>query len=214
MLYTAGVDSDFELLDAWKDGDRSAGDALVQRHFDTVFRFLSRKTTDDVSDLVQQIFLKCVESRDRFRKQASFKTYLLAIAKHELYAFWRKRKRDQALDFSASSLADLDPRPSTLAAEKREQRLLLEAIRSIPLDLQIALELHYWEEMTGPELAEVLEVPEGTVRSRLRRAREALHRRMTELAQAGDPMLSTLDDLDRWAASLKSIVDEAGVGAT
>ena len=63
---------------------------------------------------------------------------------------------------------------SAEAAQHEEQRLLLEALRRIPLDLQIAIELHYWEGMSGPDLAQVLDIPEGTVRSRLRRAREPL----------------------------------------
>src|SRR5690606_12989864 len=94
--------------------------------------------------------------------------------------------------------------PSHLDA-RHEQRLLLAALRHIPLDLQIALELHYWEGMAGPELAEVLGVPEGTVRSRLRRAKELLTERLGELADSPALLESTLSDLDGWARSLEQL---------
>ena len=85
--------------------------------------------------------------------------------------------------------------------------LLARALRSIPLDLQVALELHYWEELSGPELAAVLEIPEGTVRSRLRRGRELLAERLQAFA-CDDAALakSSLDDIDGWASSLKAFM--------
>ena len=175
---------DFELLDRWRAGDAAAGNQLFERHFDSLYRFLSRKIDGDAADLVQRTLLGCVEARDRFRGEASFRTFLFAIARNELYGFWRQRKKRGDLDFSVSSLEDLGPTPSRMVAKRREHVLLLEAIKTIPLDLQIAIELHYWEGLRGPELARVLEIPEGTVRSRVRRAKEALREKMVELAGA------------------------------
>jgi len=195
--------SDYDLLDAWSAGDRSKGDELFHRYFDSIYRFFSRKVQGDVEDLIQKTFLACVEGRDKFRKEASFRTYLFSIARNQLYRYWRNRKHDNALDFTASSLHDLGPTPSAQAARHQEQRLLLEALLRIPLDLQIAIELHYWEGMSGPELAEVLDIPEGTVRSRLRRAKEALEAQLSELATNQDQLRSTLDNFDRWARSLR-----------
>ena len=62
--------------------------------------------------------------------------------------------------------------------------------------------------MTGPELAEVLAIPEGTVRSRLRRAQEALETAMTELAEDPETLASTRAGLDKWAASLARVVHD------
>lgn len=76
-----------------------------------------------------------------------------------------------------SSVADLcEPgaTPSQLIAAKQEQRLLLRALREIRLHYQVILELYFWEKMTEPQVAPVLDVPEGTVRTRLRTARIAL----------------------------------------
>lgn len=198
---------DFALLDRWRAGDRAAGNELFQRHFDSLYRFLSRKIDGDAADLVQRTLLGCVEARDRFRGEASFRTFLFAIARNELYGFWRQRKKNNNLDFSVSSLEDLGPTPSRVVAKRRDQVLLLEALHHIPLDLQIAIELHYWEGMRGPELARVLEIPEGTVRSRVRRAKEALRAKMTELA--GVEQQFSDDDVESSMCSLRKVVVES-----
>lgn len=195
------MEEDLELLDRWRGGDVTAGNELFERHFESVHRFFVNKAPSDAADLVQRTFLACVEARDRFREQSSFRTFLFAIAHHELLAHWRKRARAD-LDPSISSLRDLDPSPSTLLARMAEERHLLEALRSIPIELQIALELFYWEGLTGPELANVLDVPEGTARSRLRRGLQLLRDRLAELDQRPGRLASTLASLDGWARSI------------
>ena len=197
------MDDDAELLARWRAGDAEAGNALFERHFDAIYGFFARKLNGDVSDLVQQTFAALTEGRDRFEGNASVRTYLFAIARHQLYAHYRQRRRDQNLRFDVTSLHDLEPTPSAAARKKSDDRLLLEALRRIPLDLQIAVELCYWEGLSGPEMARVLEVPEGTVRSRLRRALEML-REEAQRVGAGDVRLaSTLTDLDRWARAVQ-----------
>jgi RNA polymerase sigma-70 factor (ECF subfamily) len=203
------VDTDFELLDAWGAGDKIAGNRLFHRHFRSVFRFFNNKIDGGVEDLVQQTFLGCVEGRERFRRESTFKTYLLATARNVLYLEYRRRRRnDDRLDFATHSVADLAPSPSAIVAEVREQRLLLRALRSIPLDYQIALELQMWEGLTGPQMAVVLDLAEPGVRSRLHRAKQALRQRILQLEGAPAPHGSTSDDLERWAASLRELVAE------
>jgi RNA polymerase sigma-70 factor (ECF subfamily) len=192
---------DLDLLERWRAGDAEAGSDLFEHHFDAVHRFFVNKAPADAADLVQRTFLACVEARDRFRQQSSFRTFLFAIAHHELLAHWRKRARAD-LDPSVSSLRDLDPSPSTMLARVAEERHLLEALRSVPMELQIALELFYWEGLTGAELAEVLGVPEGTARSRLRRGLELLRKRLEELDRSPVRLASTLASLDGWARSI------------
>jgi DNA-directed RNA polymerase specialized sigma24 family protein len=89
-------------------------------------------------------------------------------------------------------------------AVHQEQRLLLEALRRIPLDYQLVLELYYWEDMAAPELAQVLGLPEGTVRSRLRRAKEALSEKMTSLVHEPELLKTTMSSLDKWVRSLRA----------
>ena len=195
---------DFELLDRWRSGDMAAADALFGRYFDCLYRFFARKSSDDVTDLVQRTLLGLVEGADRFRKASRFRTFVYAVAKHELYAHWRRQKKDQRLDFTVSSLMDLNASPTTHMAKRQEERLLLEALRRVPLELQIAVELHYWEGLTGPEIADVLEIPEGTVRSRLRRGLTSIKSELARLNASDAAMASTLSGLESWAQSLKN----------
>jgi RNA polymerase sigma factor (sigma-70 family) len=201
--------TDFDLLDAWQQGDTAAGSTLFNRHFDSVFRFFDRKVDGDAADLCQRTFLACVEAGERFRRHSSFRTFLFSIARHELYSFWRTKRRSPELDFGTTSIVDLAPTPSHVALAKQQHRLLLEALRSIPLDLQIVVELHFWESLSGPELAEVLEIPEGTVRSRLRRARETLDAKLEELATSPAILANTVNNLDGWARSLRDELGQA-----
>jgi len=196
--------TDVELLHAWRGGDRRAGEQLFERHYAAVARFFRNKLEFGVDDLIQRTFLACVEGRERIRGDASFRTYLFAVARNLLGKHYRGMQRhDARLDFGVTSVHDLAPSPSVVVAEHQQQRLLLEALRRIPLDHQLVLELYYWERLTSAEIARVLDVPHGTARTRLRRARQLLEERMRALQ--GDPALveSTLANLESWAASLR-----------
>ena len=196
-------DSDYDLLDQWRSGNEAAGQELFARHFDSVYRFFFNKAEDATDDLVQQTFLACVEGRDDFRQQASFRTYLFSIARNRLFKWLRgksRRKDDQpaatgAIRFSVASAM----------AERQEQRLLLKALRALPTDLQIALELSYWEEVTDRELAALLEMPVGTVKSRLRKGRQMLEQQMTRLARSPEQLKSTVDNFEAWARSIRKL---------
>lgn len=202
---------DRELLDAWRAGDRTAGERLVARHFRTVYGFFRNKIESEIEDLVQRTFLRCLEARDAFRGESSFRTYLLAIARNELFGHFRGRGVRLDPQQTSIALIDTGTRPSAIVDRKREHRLLVRALRTLPLDEQILLELFYFEELPGPELAVVLSVPEGTVRTRLRRARALLEKAVAELEAAGEGVRATTDDIDRWAASLRSVIRQEGL---
>ena len=200
--------SDFDLLDAWAAGDKRAAKELIDRHIAAIVRFFRNKAGGEgVEDLVQDTFLACVGARDRFRREASFRTFLFATARNVLFAHLRRRqKHADALDPEVQSVADLAPGPSTIIAGKHEQRVLLEALRALPLDYQIALELYHWEELTGPELAEVLGIGEPALRSRLHRAKQELRRQVERIAASPEELSSTLGNLDAWAAGLRAVL--------
>ncbi len=204
---------DFALLDQWGSGDRGAGNTLLMRHFDTVYRFFVSKIGNDteVDDLIQRVFLACVESRDSFRREASFRTFLLAVARHELFRHFRQNRTRGARSESLGSMSVAELGSSVRAAmvRREEERLLLSALREIPVDLQITIELHYWEGLTTAELATVLEIPQGTVKSRLRRAREALHEAMARISKDAATLESTISDFEHWAVQVRERVAEA-----
>jgi RNA polymerase sigma-70 factor (ECF subfamily) len=94
--------------------------------------------------------------------------------------------------------------PVASAMHHQEQRLLLEGLRRIPLTHQTALELHYWEELTAAEIAEVLGIPLGTAKTRLRDGRAHLEDQLRQIASSPEALRSTLDDLDRWARRVRA----------
>jgi len=200
------VIGDEELLEAWNHGDADAGEQLFDRYFVRLVRFFRTKVHGDVQELVQQTFLGCLEGRRRFRGEGSFRGFLFAIARNVLHNFYRARTRSgEEVAISEVSLHDLDPRPSTVLAERREHQVLLECLRRLPLDAQMILELHYWEEMTSAAIAQVLQVPHGTAQTRIRRARRLLAEALERQRGAS---LGPLD-FDAWARSLRELVDQA-----
>lgn len=201
--------NDLELLEAWRGGDRHAGEQLFERHFDAVARFFRNKVNSGIDDLIQRTFLACVEGKDRFRGEASFRTFLFAVAHNVLGKHYRsKRRHGDRIDFGVTSVHDLAPSPSVVIAKHREHRVLLQALRRIPLEHQIVLELYYWERQTAAEVAQVLDVPEGTARTRIRRAKQLLEEQMKRLVADKALLESTLVNLDSWAASLRDLLLE------
>ena len=199
--------SDRELLDRWSRGDARAGNDLVKRHFSCLYGFFRNKLDGDIDDIIQHTFLACVEALPRFRREASFRTFLFAIAHKQLLMLLRKRGRapeQKALsEVSICELGVPDPTPTMEMERKREQLLLLRALRRLPLADQTALELYYWEKLPGQDIAEILELPHATVRTRLRRARQRLDRIIEELGQDQGLIASTLDGFDHWAAEIR-----------
>ncbi|MFO0637145.1 MAG: sigma-70 family RNA polymerase sigma factor [Nannocystaceae bacterium] len=191
-----------ELLAAWRRGDADAGDRLLQLHFASLCRLFAARVPGRAADLIQATMLAVVESRERVPEGLPFRAYLLGIARRVLVGAYREHDREQRRAFALAQFeAHSRTSPSEAASRREQQRWLLAALRELPLDLQLPLELHYWEDLALPEVAAVLELPLGTVKSRLRRAKEALVEAMQ--ARPGELEAITVDDLARWASQLR-----------
>lgn len=209
-MATGSDDDDRELLKAWRGGDAVAGNELLSRHFASVYLFFRNKVDTGHHDLVQRTFMGCVESRDRVPDGASFRAYLLGIAHKQLLRLLRKREREgRAMHREGHAPPPSVQSPSKVVAQRQEQKLLLRALRSLPLELQVTVELFYWEDLGIADVAAATDVAPGTVKSRLSRARELLRGFIAR--SAADPALqtSTLDGLDRWARSLRDALSDA-----
>lgn len=180
--------------------------ALFERYYAPVERFFRNKVDESVlPDLIQSTFLACVEGQERIRDDGELRAYLFGIAHNQLRKHYRRKHgdREDRTDFEELSVADLSPTMSQVLAVRQEQRLLLEALRRIPLDCQVVLELHYWEQIGTDEISAVLDVPAGTVKSRLQRGRRLLEEKLERLAASPDLLESTLANLDEWARDLR-----------
>ncbi len=180
------VSDDRELLLRWRAGDRNAGGELCARHFDELYGFFRRRVGEAsiAEDLVQETLLACVRNVEGLRGDASFRTYLFRAAHSRLVDHYRRASRRGEPPTGISRLLADEPSPSTQLRHEEEHRLLRAAVETLTTEQQVVLDLYYLQGFRGPELAEVLGIPEPTVRSRLRRAKAALASRMGGAAGA------------------------------
>lgn len=198
------MSSDFELLGAWRLGDKAAGGELFARHFDSLYRFFASKVGDESEELVQRTFVAALDSVDRFRGEASVRTWLFAIARNVLrqWAWERNRaaQREQVLEHSV--VATVGAGPSSALDLAREHKRLAAALQRIPMDSQILLEVFYWEKLTAKEIAVVFACPEGTVRGRITRARKQLRAELDQIVRTKEELASSMDGLETWAEQM------------
>ncbi len=192
---------DIALLQAWREGDGRAGDALVTHHYKSVLRFFELRTRA-AEDLTQRTFLACVEGLGRIRLANGFRAYLFGIARYQLLQYLSDAQR-------LARLASFDEEPAatgagltTFVAKKEEQRLLLQAMVDLPTPTQILFGLYYWEGMMAKEIAAVLDVPQSTIASRLARGREQLRTLVTQLGGSHGVVRQLDADLEYWVRSL------------
>lgn len=208
----SGDPDDRELLAAWRAGDDQAGNRLLERHFGTVVRFLRAGYAlqkSELSELVQRTMVACVESKERIPEGVSFRAYLLGIARRQMANAHREVYRAEARARIVGPEASVVS-PSNVAAAREEERLLLTGLRALERDLQVVILLFYWEQLTTAEIGVVCELPPGTVKSRLRRAREQLLEKMRTLTLDDALYQSTVHGLERWAISLRDKIDVSG----
>jgi len=170
-------EKDIDLLQAWSGGDSRAGDRLIRRHNSTVRRYFNNKVpTGEVADLIQETFLQCTRSLKKFRQEASFQSFLLGIARNMLRHYYRTHKRRfSRVDPLTHSVAELSgPGMLTVLQSRGNREQLRWGMAQLPINLQDALQFKLWEGMTDKESAGILEIPEGTYRNRVKRARQLL----------------------------------------
>ena len=195
--------SDEALFAAWADQqDSRAGERLFHRYFPKILQFFRNRLGDDVQDLVQATFLACVEARARFQGRSSFKGFLYGIARNQFLKELTRKYKRRSVDAAVTSLHDLGPTPSYVVDRREERELVLMALQRIPIDSQIALELYYLEGLSGPEVAEALEIGQPAVRGRLRRALGYVREQLEQLATTPALRAASLQTIEAWARSL------------
>jgi RNA polymerase sigma-70 factor (ECF subfamily) len=198
-------DHDRHLLEAWRSGDRKAGQELVERHYSAVYRFFFGKVRDAVcEDLSQQTFEVVCRRRDAYRGDGSLRAYLFGVARFVLIGWARRQRRFEPTEDSLP--ADADPLPGLLA-DRELVKIVATALRGLALDDQLLIELKDWEHLTQAELAALFEVPQATVARRLQRARARLRAAVERLVE--DPALRdrTLRGLESCMESIRVEVD-------
>lgn len=185
--------TDQELVERVQQGDKKAFDLLVikyqQRIVNLVNRFVHNHS--DALDVTQEAFLKAYRALPRFRGDSAFYTWMYRIAvntaKNHLAVQSRRPSSSSEHDISEMEQIQADPAlrdestPEHLILRDEIQDTVIKAIEKLPDDLKTAITLRELEGMSYEEIAEVMECPIGTVRSRIFRAREAVDKELKPL---------------------------------
>ena len=170
--------NDHQCVALAQTGDGKAFSEIVMRYQDRIYRFLVRLThsPDAALDLTQDTFLRVYQSLERWRPDAQFKTWLFQIARNIAFDRLRREKRVAFVELEEDFALQEDPTagPDALLETAQRYRLLETALAKLPAEHREILLLREIEEMTYDEIALVLELNLGTVKSRIARARTAL----------------------------------------
>ncbi|HKL62194.1 MAG TPA: RNA polymerase sigma factor RpoE [Woeseiaceae bacterium] len=184
--------SDAALVKRVQEGDKQAFNLLVLKYQTKIVNLVMRyvRDPDEANDVAQEAFLKAYRALPRFRGDSAFYTWLYRIAvntaKNYLVAA-KRRPVEYDLDLQDPEQYDMQARlkdidsPERMMMKDEVQRTIDEAIDELPEDLRTAIVLRELEGMTYEEIAETMECPVGTVRSRIFRAREAISKRIEPL---------------------------------
>jgi RNA polymerase sigma-70 factor, ECF subfamily len=184
----ASVDTDEQLLQRWREGDRDAGSRLLARYINMLRAYFVRRVHEcDPADLVQEVFLRMTLARDRFEGRSLVRTYVVHIARNVFREKVRELHRPNGqFDPLVESLAQISGHSqSSILGNDEELQLMLDAMQHIEEAQLELLELHYFYDYTQAEIAEIEEIPIGTVKSRIEAARRALLREFMNLLGPG-----------------------------
>ena len=169
-------------------GDQQAWEAIVRQYrrkvFNVAYKFVGRH--DEAEDLTQDIFLKIFKSLDTFDRRANFQTWLISISRNLCIDHYRSvRKERETIDrnIDASVLSPVSKTQSQMSMMEQRDRveLLREALGALPKTLRTAVLLRDIQELSYHEIAQKLNLPEGTVKSRINRGRNELARQIRKL---------------------------------
>lgn len=165
--------ADTDLLARWCAGDRTAGELLTRRHYAALYGFVRRKVDNPtvVEEIVQETLLGLVEGKHRIREGIKFRGFLNCIASRRVYRWFGERGRVESFEPDQMSVSQA---ATTLGLLHRDGKLLYQALRELPAEEQLALELYNWEQLSAPEIAEVTGATLPQVKHRLRRGKEKL----------------------------------------
>ncbi len=208
--------TDEALFYTWLEGDAAAGQVLVRRHYRRILLFFYAKVGPEVGkDLTQSTFETLCTNKVSFRGDSTLLTYLFGIARWKLVDYFRAQRASEALFEPLSDpghLPEVHRSITSLFMDKQQESLVVQALRSLPLDDQIILELKEYEKLTSAQLAAMYGVGRDTMSSRINRARKRLAAAVAERAQSARLVDSTLTSLDDCMRQIRDRIAAAAGG--
>jgi RNA polymerase sigma-70 factor (ECF subfamily) len=179
----AQADDDLELIAQAQAGDRSAFGELVSRHYTSVIRVVYRLCGDIqiAEDAAQEAFIRAWVNLPGFQPLAPFRNWVYRIAVNTALDTLRKKPEERIENSEGMViLSEKNPSPETAYIEKEQADFLQSAVKALPEASRAVLVLREYGELTYTEIASVLEIPVGTVMSRLNYARTRLRETLSE----------------------------------
>lgn len=183
--FSANAKNDFQLVERAKEGDQRAYAELMQRYKDSIY-FMTLKminNKEDAMDLTVETFGKAFENLDRYKPDFAFSTWLFRIATNNSIDFIRKKRLsvismdsmvddegdDRPLQIKSDSL-----NPEETSIKKQQSKELKDIVDKLPARYKTLIVLRYFDELSYEEIAQQLDLPLGTVKAQLFRARDLL----------------------------------------
>ena len=174
-----------------ESGNRAAYSQLMDEYFEKVYSRMLKMTSQpgDAEDLTMEAFNKAFSKLDQYTPDFAFSTWLYRIAKNNCIDYLRRNKKDNdsmvnqqdaGVGITAHELANQLPSPEQLMITRQETHLLREIVDTLHPKYKDIIKLHYFKELSCEEIAHQLDLPEGTVKVRLFRARELLYNIMSK----------------------------------
>lgn len=176
--------TDEQLIKEIKAGSQAAMELLVKRHYQSIFAYMYRRTSDYhlAYDLTQEVFIKMMQSMPRYKKKGKFSNWLFTIAVNHSRDFYRsKRYRDQKDEQKLPDTVEQEGNQVWDFLHKKIERVQMKkAIDQLPSAQKEAVLLRFYHDLKIREIAEVTRSNESTVKSRLRQAIQKLNETITD----------------------------------
>ena len=184
------------LVDRFKNGDQSAFDEMVSRYWDRIYAMVNQllRNSQDAEEVTQDAFIRAHRGLVNFRGDSAFSTWLYQIATNlarNRYWYWWRRKRDKSVSFDApvsadnsTTLADLIPAevetPDDITVTQEFIDRIAQGMEKLSAKHREILTLRNIKNLSNEEIADILGISVGTVKSRIARARESLRSKLGE----------------------------------
>jgi RNA polymerase sigma-70 factor (ECF subfamily) len=174
--------TDEVLIGRIANGDRLAMQVLFARHHVRVYRFVLRLVRDEATaeDLISEVFLDVWRQAGRFEGRSAVSTWLLAIARFKALSALRRRPEQELDEETAASIEDPSDDPETVLEKKDKSASIRKCLSGLSADHREIIDLVYYHEKSVEEVAEIVGIPEATVKTRMFYARK----RLAELLKA------------------------------